>query len=233
MPNPKIAVPKKAGPVASASSSVRTGRPPGTLSGEVDERILDAAYQVFVERGLHGASIDEISRLARAGKPSIYARFATKEALFAAVGMRNAARVSAHFGNYGNTGATLEARLSNIGQEMLGQLLADEVIDFMRLSAAEARRVPELAHFGRGARERGAAAALEALRGATNAADIRRYPALGPGRIERTTRFFLDLIVGPLLVRALVGENLKVLRAQIEPHVKDSVAFFLAGCRTA
>ncbi|KVN40370.1 hypothetical protein WT12_29175 [Burkholderia territorii] len=213
--------------------AVRTGRPPNELAGAVDERILDAAYQVFIERGLNGASIDEIARLARAGKPTIYARFATKEALFAAVGMRNAARVTAHFGNYATTGSTLEARLVSIGRDMLRQLLADEVINFMRLSAAEARRVPELAHFGRNARERGASAALAALREAATAADIRRFPAFGPERIEVTVKFFLDLVVGPLLMRALVGENLKVLRAQIDTHVQNSVVFFLGGCAAA
>ena len=228
MSNPKTA-PKKEQP---SPPAVRAGRPPDTLAGEVEERILSAAYHVFMERGLHGASIDEIARIARAGKPSIYSRFATKEALFVAVGMRNAARVSASFGNYASTGTNLEARLISIGRGMLGQLLSDEVIDFMRLSAAEARRVPELADFGRGARERGAARALEALREVASTADIRRFPALAPERIETTARFFLDLVVGPLLMRALFGEDLRALRAQIELHVQRSVVFFLSGCRT-
>ena len=229
MPNPKEAQKKKKPLIPPA---VRTGRPPDKLAGEVDERILNAAYAVFMERGLHGASVDEIARVARAGKPSIYARFPTKEALFAAVGMRNAARVSAHFGNYASTGTNLQARLISIGRDMLEQLLSDTVIDFMRLSVAEARRVPELAHFGRSARERGAAAALKALREVASAADIRRFPALGPAYIETTAKFFLDLVVGPLLMRALVGEELQALRTQIEPHVERSVAFFLSGCRT-
>ncbi|AIO33950.1 bacterial regulatory s, tetR family protein [Burkholderia cenocepacia] len=227
MPLPKDTSAKKE---SLKPATVRAGRPPNELAGAVDERILDAAYKVFMERGLNGASIDEIARLARAGKPTIYARFATKEALFAAVGMRNAARVTAHFGNYVTTGTTLEARLVSIGRDMLKQLLADEVIDFMRLSAAEARRVPELAHFGRNARERGASVALTALREAATPADIRRFPAFGPERIETTVKFYLDLVVGPLLMRALVGEGPKVLRAQIDAHVNSSVAFFLGGC---
>jgi len=230
MPSPKVSTPKSKRKL-STSVVIRSGRPPDTLAGEVDKRILDAAHQVFMERGLHGASIDEIARLARAGKPSIYARFPTKEALFEAVGMRNAAMVSAQFGNYASSGPTLEARLTSLGRGMLKQLLTDQVIDFMRLSAAEARRLPQLAKFGRGARERGAAAALKALREAVSDEDIRQFPALSPSRIEITSRFFLDLVVGPLLNRALVGEDLKTLRAQIGPHVQGSVSFFLAGCR--
>jgi AcrR family transcriptional regulator len=224
----KSAVPKK---TETKPAVNRGGRPPRELAGEVDERILDAAYQVFMDRGLNGASIDEIARLARAGKPTIYARFPTKEALFAAVGMRNAARVTAHLGGYVSAGPTFEARLVALGKNMLERLLADEVIDFMRLSAAEARRVPELTHFGRNARMRGAMAALEALREATRAADIRRFPAFGPEHIESTAAYFLDLVVGPLLMRALVGEDPVQLRAEIESHVAPRVAFLLTACR--
>ena len=59
-------------------SAVRTGRPPKERAGEVDERILDAARRVFLERGLAGASMEEIAGLACAGKPTIYARFARR-----------------------------------------------------------------------------------------------------------------------------------------------------------
>src|SRR5690242_21676591 len=49
---------------------VRSGRPPRDLAGEVEERILDAAAKVFLERGFEGASVDEIADVARAGKPT-------------------------------------------------------------------------------------------------------------------------------------------------------------------
>src|SRR5580704_11788940 len=71
--------------------AMRTGRPLREFAGEVDQRILDAARSVFLERGLAGASIDEIAATARAGKPTIYARYPDKETLFAAVVMRNVA----------------------------------------------------------------------------------------------------------------------------------------------
>src|SRR5579862_8092398 len=119
---------------------VRSGRPPRELAGEVDERILDAARCIFLERGLAGASIDEIARLARAGKPTIYARFPTKEALFKAVGMRNAANVTERFGSRAPPGATIEERLVKVGTTILERLFAHDAIDFIRLSIAEARR---------------------------------------------------------------------------------------------
>ena len=41
----------------------------------------------------------------------------------------------------------------------------------------------------------------------------------------------MDVIVFPMAMRALFGEDLTRLRAEIGPHVKQAVAFFLAACR--
>src|ERR1700741_2304578 len=78
--------------VALKRAHSRGGRPPLERAGEVEESILDAAQAVFVRRGYEGASVDEIAQTARAGKPTIYARYANKEALFKAVMARQVAR---------------------------------------------------------------------------------------------------------------------------------------------
>src|SRR5271165_2139458 len=96
-------------------SAVRCGRPPRALAGEVDARILDAARRVFLERGLAGASIDEIAGLACAGKPTIYARFPGKEELFTAVMMRKVDANIARVESQTPTGTTIKDRLANLG----------------------------------------------------------------------------------------------------------------------
>jgi AcrR family transcriptional regulator len=48
-------------------------------------RLLDAAYDEFVEVGLAGGRVDRIARAASANKQAIYAYFGSKEALFDAV----------------------------------------------------------------------------------------------------------------------------------------------------
>src|SRR5215469_1860277 len=77
--------------------AVRYGRPPRERAGEVEARILEAARHLFLEHGLAGTSMEEIATRARAGKPTIYARFPSKEALFTAVVMRNVATNVARF----------------------------------------------------------------------------------------------------------------------------------------
>jgi hypothetical protein len=56
-------------------------------------------------------------------------------------------------------------------------------------------------------------------------------PAFAPERLTITTRFFQEVVLFPLMLRALFGEKLEKLRAEIKPHVTRSVAFFLAACR--
>jgi len=211
--------------------AVRAGRPPRELAGAVDERILDAARRIFLDQGLNGASIDEIARLARAGKPTIYARFPTKEALFTAVAMRNATSVRAGFESFTPSGITLEERLVSIGTEVLKRLLSSDAIEFMRLAVAEARRFPELAKVGGLMRQRGAHAVAQALIEATRADATCSSSAFAPGRLEKTTQFFIDLVIERFLIRALFGEHLKVLRAEMDAHISNTVAFFLAACR--
>jgi len=213
------------------NETVRVGRPPREFAGEVDERILDAARQVFLERGLNGASIDEIARIARAGKPTIYARFPSKEALFMAVGMRNARAAVGRFEGDEPTGATLEEKLVSVGANILKRFLVADTIDYMRLSAAEARRFPDLAKFGQMARERGIQAVGQVLAQLAASDPIGAFPAFAPKRVAETTRCFIDLVVTRFLLRAMFGEDLAQLRAEIDDHVARSVPFFLAACR--
>jgi AcrR family transcriptional regulator len=215
-----------------ARNAVRTGRPPRELSGEVDERILEAARQIFLERGLAGASIDEIASLARAGKPTIYARFPGKEALFTAAVMRNIAANIARFDHYAPTGKTIEERLTSSAVTILQWVLVSDTVDLMRLAIAEARRFPDLASsVHRMARERGAEVIARLLGEAAQSDELATLPAFAPQRLAQTAWLFQNVVVLPLLMRAIFGEKLKTLLAEVEPHVKRSVAFFLAACR--
>src|SRR5262245_11004339 len=126
-------------------AAVRFGRPPKELAGEVDARILEAARKVFLERGFEGASIDEIAEVARSGKPTIYARFRDKRALFTAVVTRDIVCRITEFKAEVPTGATIEERLTSAASTLLHWVLDSERIALMRLAIAEARRFPDLA----------------------------------------------------------------------------------------
>jgi AcrR family transcriptional regulator len=204
----------------------RAGRPPRKLAGSVDDRILDAASKVFAERGFSAASVDEIAEVARDGKPTIYARFTGKEALLTAVIERVLRR---------NTGscaaAAIQNRLEALAAASLTAVLAPETNGLIRVAVAEARRFPDLAaSVGRVARERQVEAVTRLFVEFAESDQAGAPPAFAPDRLASTAGQFLDLAVSPILLRALMGEDLSALRAQIGPHVARSVAFFLAGC---
>src|ERR1700675_591447 len=109
--------------------SVRCGAPPpAERAGEVEERILDAARKVFLDRGFEGASIEEIADVARSGKPTIYARFRDKKALFTAAVTGYVIAKQGRFENYSPSGTTIGERLANIGVTVLQEALTAEWI---------------------------------------------------------------------------------------------------------
>ena len=215
---------------AGRRAPARSGRPPKELAGEVEERIIAAARRVFLERGFDGASIEEIAEVARSGKPTIYARFPTKGALFTAMVMRTVLARIEQFKAEVPGGPTVKERLASLALALLQWVLVSSHVGLMRLAISESRRFPDLAaRVGALARERGAQSVMQLLAEMAQAEGLGSFPAFGPQRIAATTRFFIDLVVFPLLIRALLGEKPEQLQAEIEPHVARSVSFFLAG----
>jgi AcrR family transcriptional regulator len=209
----------------------RSGRPPRELAGEVEERILEAACKVFLSRGFEGASIDEIAETARSGKPTIYARFPNKQALFAAAVTRQLMLKKARMASYVPVGATAEERLTSLGVTLISEALTSGWIELIRLAVAETRRFPELGDsICRTARERGGETMALLLREVAESGELGAF-LVSPEDYATAARYFTDLIYLPLLMRALGGEKLEGLHAEIRPHVSKRVAFFLAACR--
>lgn len=211
--------------------TVRRGRPPKELEGEVDQRILDAARKVFLARGFEGASIDEIAAAARAGKPTIYARFGDKRTLFTAVVQRDVLSRIAQFNSEAPSEGTIEQRLTHMGVALLNWTLDNDRMALMRLAAAEVQRFPDLASsVSRAARELSTEVAARFLGEMTQSGELAGLPAFAPEHLATTARIFLDLVVLPLLLRGLFEHRVETLQAEIGAHVARSVAFFLAGC---
>jgi AcrR family transcriptional regulator len=220
-------------PAAKAKrAGVRFGRPPKQLAGAVDARILDAARKIFLERGFEGASIDEIAEVARSGKPTIYARFRDKRALFTEVVTRDILSRITEFKSEVPTGATIEERLTSAAITLVHWGFDSDRIALMRLAVAEARRFPDLAStVSRTARDLSTELGVRLLGELAQSDELSSLPAFAPERLATTARLFLDLVAVPMLLRALFEVNLKVLDAEIDAHVARSVAFFLAACK--
>ena len=188
---------------------------------------------MFLERGFRGASVDEIAEVACAGKPTIYARFPGKQALFAAV-IERLVRRNTNLEAISCAGGSTEERLEALAAVILARVLTPETIGLIRVAVAEARRFPDLAtSVSRMGRERPTEALTRVFGELAGSCDIGSSPAFAPVHLPETARRFLDLVVLPMLVRALFGEDLAALRAEIGLHASRSVAFFLAACGCA
>ncbi|HET7772117.1 MAG TPA: TetR/AcrR family transcriptional regulator [Chloroflexota bacterium] len=94
----------------------KPGRPPGTgIAEQTRERILEAAADVFADKGYAGAAVDDIVRASDTSKGSFYFHFPNKRGIFAALldhlTARLFARVEAAVGGAGDPIEKLDAAL--------------------------------------------------------------------------------------------------------------------------
>src|SRR5436309_1537304 len=61
--------------------------------------VLDAAFEVFLERGYEGTSMDAIAEAAGVTKPVVYACYASKDELFRALFRREEERILTEIGS--------------------------------------------------------------------------------------------------------------------------------------
>jgi AcrR family transcriptional regulator len=207
----------------------RRGRPPKDQAGDVKARILDAAQRVFLKRGYQSASLDEIAETAPASKPTIYAHFPGKEALFEAVVGRVIDGLT-EFEGFEPTGRTVRDKLASLGVEVVERFI-EETIGITRATIAEADRFPALSrHVHEAGRDRAAAAVSHVLNDTTHTLSRGSKGPFGPKRSLNTAQIFMDLILLPMLMRALMGEGAKELRSELPAFVRERVSFFLAAC---
>lgn len=207
----------------------RRGRPPLEKAGEVEDRILQAALRVFIARGYEGASIDEIAEVARAGKPSIYNRFTSKEILFKEVVLRWAQRSSEMATS--TTAGTIQERFEMAGILMLQRAINDETVGLIRSVIGEATRHPSLAttiHYAM--RANGTATMMKLVAELAEADEIKSLPAFAPDNLEATARHFIDLVFLPMLMSSLFHADLTFVKGMMEKHAREAATFFLSGC---
>jgi AcrR family transcriptional regulator len=210
---------------------VRTGRPPKNLAGDVEGRILDAAEKLFLEKGFQSASIDQIAEMAPASKPTIYAHFSGKEALFSAVVARIINGLS-DFAGYVPEGRTVQDKLTSLASAIVARGIEDSV-GVVRATIAEAQRFPDLSrHVHEVSRNRAVEAVSLLLNDAIQTLPPQSKRVFNPKRQLATAQIFMDFTLLPMLMRALIGDSAKTLREDLPSFVRERVDFFLSACET-
>ncbi len=206
--------------MATASRSRR--RQKGGDESGVRERILEAAFAVFVKSGYATASTLEIATRARVSKRELYALVGNKQEMLIACISRRAKRfdVPADLPVLRDR-ETLAQALASFGTKFIQEVSDPTVIAVFRLAIAEAVRAPEVAR------------ALDSRGRETSRAALRKIMAkalasgLLTGRPTELAGQFTGLLWRDLLVSLLLGVAERPNPREISGRARDAAAAFL------
>jgi AcrR family transcriptional regulator len=121
------------------------GRPPQHKAGDLHALYLRAALETFLAKGYAGSSIEEIARLARASKMTLYRLYGTKHELFRRVVKLAIDRAADSMRVDPAAFRSAREGLRELVQHLHDALTDPTWLDLMRLVIAEGARFPELA----------------------------------------------------------------------------------------
>jgi AcrR family transcriptional regulator len=201
-------------PEPAPTTRKRGGRPSAEHAGEVDRRILDAATTLFLRSGFDATSCDQVVAMAGAGKATLYARYANKDALFSAVVHRALERAAPPAPGLAPA-IPVRERLRAVGLHLLQQALTEESVALLRVSLTTAPRLPELSRLvDQSGRDSGVASIVAVLAG-----PAQDQIAAATAVAQR----FIDLVIVPQQMRALVGDDREQLDAAAPRRVDEAI----------
>ncbi len=107
-------------------------------------QIQVAAEQLFLAHGYGAVSMDQVARTASVSKATLYAHFASKEALFATIMQDKGLETPLYEGMFPEQVDDLRAVLESMGTRLLRFMLRERTLSLYRVALAEAARFPEL-----------------------------------------------------------------------------------------
>lgn len=192
--------------------------------GQIDlaktEAILDAAAEVFGERGL-AASMEEIARRARVSKQTIYNHYGSKPELIRAIVDRRVAEITAPL-LLPEAADHPEEALAAFGRSMLTAVMMPRGTSMLRMTVESAAEQPDLA---RAFFEAGPATSRRRL------ADFLRMEAEN-GRLivddpELAAEFFASMVIGAHQMAQLLGVVRALDAAQIDRVAREAAFRFM------
>jgi AcrR family transcriptional regulator len=213
---------------AAAPPARRTqGRPSAAEAAELPQRLLDAALLVFTEIGYARASMDAIARAAGISRKTLYARYANKaEVLAAVVGRLLDSSLGPRPPEAGHPAIQdPRAVLLSLAQDLANLSSSPQVAGINRLILAEATRVPALARLFADIYERAidtVSAVLSNLRGAGYLARL--------DNVRMAATSFIEMSASVPRIRAVLGQPMS--RRQIEMQAQGATDLLLAAYGT-
>jgi AcrR family transcriptional regulator len=200
--------------------------PRNTAGEKRREAILEAAYTLFMEKGYAAVSLDDIIRISRGSKSSVYKYFGNKKGILKAVTRALADEMLDEINLSFPAGRTPREALNRIGMVLVDMALSEKAINQHRHAVSHARQLPGLARlwYESGPRQTfdGIARYLE------QEAAAGRLQIANPGQ---AALLFAGMIIFHENMRLLV--NLRpTKRSDLQQMVTEAVEVFLAAYGT-
>lgn len=193
------------------------GRPSAAEAAALPQRLLDAGLQVFTEHGYARASMDAIARTAGISRKTLYARYASKAEVLAAVVDRlldsslgpnpPAQRTSNH---------DPRQSLLTLARELASLSSSAPAAGLNRLILAEAAHVPVLARLFADIYERAIDAVSAVLIRLRDAGQLR-----GLDDVRLAATLFIEMSASVPRLRAVLGQPMS--RLQIDAQAQAAV----------
>jgi AcrR family transcriptional regulator len=200
--------------------------PPSTRSQRKLAQIMEAAGRLFREHGYGMTTMDAVARDADVSKATLYAYFAGKRELFAAVISDEGDRHSGALLAGEDSSEDIDASLLRFGRSVQQLLMAPETISSYRMVVSEAGRLPEL---GRDYYVNGAARLLARLE--AYFAHAMERGVLRTANPRRAAEQFIGLVRGDLMLCALLGVEDRITEEQKNAVARAGVDTFLRAYR--
>jgi AcrR family transcriptional regulator len=205
-------------------SAVRRSRPTRNAAQPIRDRVLNAAFASFAERGYEGASTLEIASRANVSKRELYALFENKQGMLVACIEERAKRIRLSIElPVVKDREGLARTLIAFGTALLHGVSDPTVLAVHRLAIAEAERAPSVAQalhtFGRKANH---AVLTDCLKSAQS------LGLLGNAEPAKMATDFFALLWGDLLLQLLLGVTARPSSEQIEQKARAAAESLLA-----
>jgi TetR/AcrR family transcriptional regulator, mexJK operon transcriptional repressor len=189
--------------------------------GDKAERIIAAAREAFLEKGYDGVSMDEVAKRAGVAKQTVYARYASKDALFLAVVDSVQGKMLSAVATAGPL--TIRDRLRRIGGELLDLVLDPSILSLSRIALGASYRFPTLGHSIYGARIKELHAVLADIieQAAQDGSLLVDDPAVAAEQ-------FLALVRGELHLHCLYDPSFRPSRVKIQRQIDAGIDCFMA-----
>lgn len=186
------------------------------------ERILDAAFATFTERGYGASSTLEIATRARVSKRELYTLIGNKQALLVACISRRARHLDLPAEvREPHDRETLAQALTTTGTHILREISDPKVVAAFRLAIAEALHAPEVAK------------AVDSIGRETVRTVLRRMMAraqssgLLKGSPAELADQFGTMLWGNLMLNLLLGVSERPTSREVAARARDATAAFL------